>query len=82
MQRGKILRVWFVDYMLWERMFEDMEDRERMLDVIVMKDTYIDCSLFMKKKAIDTDSYLSMSSNAREYLDAWITWLYLPSKLL
>lgn len=82
MQRGKILRVWFVDYMLWERMFEDMEDRERMLDVIVMKDTYIDCSLFMKKKAIGTDSYLSMSSNAREYLDAWITWLYLPSKLL
>lgn len=79
MERGKILRVWFVNYMVWERVFEDMEDRERILSVIVMEDIYIDCSLFMKKKAIGTDSYLSMSSNTKEYLSAWITWLYLHS---
>lgn len=77
MERGKILRVWFVDYMVWERVFEDMGDKERMLGVIVMEDNRIDCSLFVKRKAIGTDSYLSICSNAREYLSAWITWLYL-----
>lgn len=51
-------------------MFEDMGDKERMLGVIVMEDNRIDCSLFVKRKAIGTDSYLSICSNAREYLSA------------
>lgn len=39
-------------------MFEDMGDKERMLGVIVMEDNRIDCSLFVKRKAIGTDSYM------------------------